>query len=112
MCVIYFAFNKHNDHTLVLLANRDESYARPTRAAGYWEDFPTIYGGRDLQGGGTWLGVTNTGRFGAVTNYRDPRAPLGTQSRGSLVADFLKIRAASERLFSGCRETRAHILRL
>jgi uncharacterized protein with NRDE domain len=90
MCVIYFALNKHSDHPLILLANRDEFYARPSRAAGYWDDFPHIYGGRDLHGGGTWLGVTDTGRFAAVTNYRDPSAPHGPHSRGELVAEFLK----------------------
>lgn len=80
----------HADHPLVLIANRDEFYARPTAAADYWKDFPYIYGGRDLQEGGTWLGVTKRGRFSAVTNYRDPSAPQGTRSRGNLVADFLK----------------------
>lgn len=90
MCVIYFALDKHKDHPLILLANRDEFYARPSRAAGYWDDFPNICGGRDLQGGGTWLGVTDAGRFAAVTNYRDPSAPHGIHSRGELVAAFLK----------------------
>jgi uncharacterized protein with NRDE domain len=56
----------------------------------FWDDEPEIYAGRDLVGGGTWLGVTRGGRFAAVTNYRDPAAPTGTRSRGSLVADFLK----------------------
>ena len=94
MCVIYFAFDRHPDHPLILLANRDEFYERSSVAASYWDDFPNIYGGRDLIGGGTWLGVTKSGRFSAVTNYRDPSAPVGTRSRGNLVADFLK----SERL--------------
>jgi uncharacterized protein with NRDE domain len=90
MCIIYFAFDQHPDNPLILIANRDEFYERPSAAASYWEDFPYIYGGRDLQGSGTWLGVTKNGRFSAVTNYRDPSAPLGTQSRGNLAADFLK----------------------
>lgn len=89
MCVIFFALNMRPDLPLVLLANRDEFYARPTQAAGYWDDFPHIYGGRDLQLGGTWLAVTASGRFAAVTNYRDPSAPKGTRSRGDLVKDFL-----------------------
>jgi uncharacterized protein with NRDE domain len=90
MCVIYIAFDQHPDHPLILLANRDEFYERPTAAASYWDDFPNIYGGCDLKGGGTWLGVTRSGRFAAVTNHRDPSAPVGTRSRGNLVADFLK----------------------
>ena len=90
MCVIYFAFEHHADHPLILLANRDEYYDRPSAAASYWEDHPDIYGGRDLVGGGTWLGVTRGGRFAAVTNFRDPSAPTGNRSRGELVAGFLK----------------------
>lgn len=90
MCVIYFAFDEHPDHPLILLANRDEFYARPAAAASFWEDFPDIYAGRDLRAGGTWLGVTKSGRFAAVTNFRDPAAPTGPRSRGDLVAEFLK----------------------
>lgn len=90
MCVIYIAFDQHPGYPLILLANRDEYYARPSMAASYWVDFPDIYAGRDLVSGGTWLGVTRNGRFAAVTNYRDPSAPAGTVSRGQLVAEYLK----------------------
>lgn len=90
MCVVYFAFDTHPDHPLVLLANRDEFYDRPTAPAGSWNDHPNIYAGRDLVAGGTWLGITKSGRIAAVTNYRDPGATRGTRSRGKLVADFLK----------------------
>ena len=90
MCVIYLALQHHPDHPLILLANRDEYFARPSLAAEYWDDHPDIYGGRDLVGGGTWLGVTRGGRVAAVTNYRDPAAPTGIRSRGDLVAGFLK----------------------
>jgi uncharacterized protein with NRDE domain len=90
MCVIFFAYKKHPDFPLILLANRDEFYSRPTAAARYWHDFPEIYGGRDLVHGGTWLGITKTGRIAAVTNYRQPDAPKGNISRGILAADFLK----------------------
>lgn len=90
MCVIFLALNSIPELPLVMLANRDEFYTRPSAPAAYWDDFPQIYGGRDLQGGGTWLGVTDSGRFAAVTNYRDPSAPHGVRSRGELVADFLK----------------------
>lgn len=94
MCVIYFAFDHHPDHGLILAANRDEFYDRPTESARYWPDFPGIYAGRDLIGGGTWLGVTKSGRFAAVTNYRDPQAASGDLSRGNLVADFLKTKVS------------------
>lgn len=90
MCVIFFAFDVQVDHPLVLLANRDEFYDRPTAAAQYWPDHPDIFAGRDLVAGGTWLGITKDGRVAAVTNYRKPGGRTGTHSRGELVADFLK----------------------
>lgn len=90
MCVIYLAFGQRPELPLILAANRDEFYDRPTAAAAPWNDTPEIFAGRDLVSGGTWLGVTDNGRFAAVTNYRDPDAPLGRRSRGMLVADFLR----------------------
>lgn len=90
MCIILFAYNCRPGHPLVLLANRDEFYERPASPAEFWKDFSEIYAGRDLVGGGTWLGVNRSGRFAAVTNYRDPRVQAGTVSRGNLTADFLK----------------------
>jgi uncharacterized protein with NRDE domain len=90
MCLILFAYSTHPQYKLVLAANRDEFYARPTLPAAYWEDAPNILAGKDLVAGGTWLGVTRDGRFAAVTNYRDPRAPEGLRSRGHLVGDFLR----------------------
>ena len=104
MCVIYFAYETHPDHPLILLANRDEFYDRPTAAAAYWEDYPEIYAGRDLVAGGTWLGITRGGRIAAVTNYRDPSAPKGNRSRGDLVADFLKSDEAPAKYLSGVEQ--------
>lgn len=89
MCVIFVAHRVHSKHPLIVLANRDEFYDRPTAAAARWVDHPKIFAGRDLVAGGTWLGVTDDGRFAAVTNYREPGAPTGERSRGELVADFL-----------------------
>ncbi len=103
MCVIYFAFDSHPDHPLILLANRDESYDRPSQPAGYWEDEPAIYAGRDLVARGTWLGVTRDGRFAAVTNYRDPGAPPGARSRGELVSNFLRSADSAEQYLEDLR---------
>lgn len=89
MCVIYLAYGQLADTPLVLLANRDEFYDRPTLPAASWEDHPHVFGGRDLAAGGTWLAVSNSGRIAAVTNYRDPGGQLGTRSRGKLVSDFV-----------------------
>ena len=96
MCVIFFAFKQHSEYPLILLANRDEFYERPTAAAGFWQDAPNIFAGRDLVHGGTWLGITRSGRFAAVTNYRDPSAAKGKFSRGDLVSDFLKTNESVE----------------
>lgn len=92
MCLILFAHHHHPDYALVLAANRDEFFERPTQRAHFWTpDHTDLLAGRDLRSGGTWLGVTRTGRFAAITNYREPRHHRpDAPSRGHLVADFLK----------------------
>lgn len=89
MCLIAFHWSPGSAQPLLLLANRDEFYARPSAPTRFWEQAPQVLAGRDLAAGGTWLGVTRQGRFAALTNYRDPRQPPGARSRGQLVADFL-----------------------
>lgn len=90
MCLILFSYQTHPAYRLVLAANRDEFYDRPTAAMAYWKDHPDVLAGRDLKGGGTWLGVTRTGRIAAITNYRDPAALMqNAPSRGILIRDFL-----------------------
>ncbi len=105
MCVIYLAYQVYPDFPLVLLANRDEFYDRPTQAAQVWEDYPEIFAGRDLIGGGTWLGVSRAGKFAAVTNYRDPNAPQGGLSRGDLTATFLKSGVSAENYLREIKES-------
>jgi uncharacterized protein with NRDE domain len=89
MCLVNFHFQEHPVYKLIVLANRDEFYERPTAAAGFWKDYPGILAGRDLVHMGTWLGVTRDGRFAALTNYRDPNEAKGRFSRGDIVRDFL-----------------------
>lgn len=90
MCLILFALDVHPGYPLVVAANRDEAYARATSAAAFWNDHPSIYAGRDLEQGGTWLGVTRDGRFAAITNYRQGiRNAPAERSRGELTRDFL-----------------------
>jgi uncharacterized protein with NRDE domain len=90
MCLILFAYQVHPRYQLILGANRDEFYARPTAPLDFWQDHPEILAGRDLEHNGTWMGVTRKGRLAAVTNYRDPGAVLSNaHSRGRLVTDFL-----------------------
>ncbi|HEX7817284.1 NRDE family protein [Dyella sp.] len=88
MCLIAFAWNAHPRWRLVLAGNRDEFHARPSAALARWEDRPLI-AGRDLEAGGTWLGVTDDGRCSVVTNVRDPRDPQQGRSRGLLALDYL-----------------------
>jgi uncharacterized protein with NRDE domain len=92
MCLILIGYHAHPAYPLVIAANRDEYFRRATREAGFWQDYPSILAGRDLEQGGTWLGVDRTGRFAAVTNYRAASrrtAPAATRSRGLLVRDYL-----------------------
>ncbi len=90
MCLILIARDAHPDYRLVVAANRDEFYDRPTAPAARWPEAPAVLGGRDLQAGGTWLGIDRSGRFAAVTNYRQgQREPAAPRSRGLLVSEFL-----------------------
>lgn len=90
MCLIAFAWRPGHARPLIVAANRDEFYARPSQALGAWEDAPGVYAGRDLEAGGSWLGVGPGGRFAALTNIRDPQQAQGARSRGELVAGFLR----------------------
>ena len=90
MCLILFAWRVRRAHPLVVAANRDEFHGRPAAAAAFWSDRPAILAGRDLEAGGTWMGVSRSGRFCAVTNYRGAREPRAAESRGALVSRFLE----------------------
>jgi len=90
MCLIVFAWQVVPGAPLVATANRDEYYDRAAIPAHWWSDHPDVYAGRDLQGGGSWLGITRDGRFAAITNVRAPSEKrLDAPSRGTLVANFL-----------------------
>ncbi|WP_054030805.1 NRDE family protein [Desulfatitalea tepidiphila] len=90
MCLIAFAYTVHPAYRLVLAANRDEFYDRPTAPLGHWQDHTEILAGRDLQQQGTWMGVNARGCIAAITNYRDPKnIKPGAPSRGHLVSDYL-----------------------
>ena len=114
MCLIVFAWQTHRECSLVVAANRDEWRERPTARLHWWDHEAAridseysqeidrehsqstnqqqtgILAGRDLQDGGTWMGVSAAGRFAALTNFRDPRSiKPAAPSRGRLVTDFL-----------------------
>jgi uncharacterized protein with NRDE domain len=90
MCLVLFSWQPNAEYQLVVAANRDEFYNRPSDIARFWSDHPDILAGRDLQAGGTWLGITREGRFATVTNFREtPADPLPPRSRGDLTSNFL-----------------------
>lgn len=90
MCLLLCAWRAHPDLGLIVAANRDEYHQRPTAPAAWWPPDEQIAGGRDLQGGGSWLALHRAGRFAALTNVRGALAPPGAPSRGGLVAGFLE----------------------
>ena len=89
MCLIVLAWRVHPDLPLIVAANRDEFHARPTAPAAFWEDHPALLAGRDLEARGTWMGVSRSRKFAAVTNYRGAKEARAVESRGALVSRFL-----------------------
>src|ERR1700759_4677855 len=77
MCLILLALRAVPNRQWLLLGNRDEYHGRPSAPAARWNDAPNIIGGRDLEAGGSWLAVSNNGRFAAVTNVRPGAPPRG-----------------------------------
>lgn len=82
------------DYPLVVAANRDEFFDRPTTPATFWDDAPNVLAGRDNVGNGTWMGITRNLRFAALTNVREGRETYNPDapSRGKLVSEFLLAR--------------------
>lgn len=92
MCLILFAYKVHPNYPLIVASNRDEFYNRPTAPIHYWKDHPNILAGRDLKEMGTWMGISTSGRFAALTNYRNPNENKNKRmaaSRGEIVTSFL-----------------------
>ncbi len=102
MCLIVFAYKYHPHYPLILTANRDEFYERPTSSAHFWDEHPDLLAGRDMKYGGTWMGITKSGRFAAVTNFRDRTEfrehPL---SRGLMLKDFFTSHESPETFLRG-----------
>ena len=95
MCLIVFAWRVIPGVPVIAVANRDEFYDRPAAPAAPWPEHPNLIAGRDLEHGGSWMGVTREGprgpTFAALTNIRAPsEVRPDAPSRGALVADFLK----------------------
>ena len=106
MCLIVLAWRVRADFPLIVAANRDEFHARPAERARFWQDQPAILAGRDLEAKGTWMGVSRSGRFAAVTNYRGGRDANAKESRGALVAGFLSSDSSSKAFMEKTEKTR------
>jgi uncharacterized protein with NRDE domain len=93
MCLLVLAWLSHPRYRLIMVGNRDEFHDRPAAPLGWWTDVPGILAGRDLRAGGTWLGLSRSGRFAVVTNFRgfESATPEGAPSRGHLVPRFLGV---------------------
>lgn len=108
MCLIVLAWRPGHAQPLLLAANRDEFYERPSQPLAEWLDLPGVIAGRDLQAGGTWLGVGPNGRFAALTNIRDPGQAQGSRSRGELPVAFLAGSHSVEDFLHHLHEQRRH----
>lgn len=93
MCILFFAIKQHPKYPVIICANRDEFHQRSTQAMHWWptkDNQSSMLAGKDLQAGGTWLGLNKQGRFSALTNFRQPQLfDQNKQSRGDLVLQAL-----------------------
>ena len=113
MCLIVFAWQMLPSTPLVAAANRDEFYDRPTAPANWWDDHPHVYAGRDLQAGGTWMGISRSdgcgNRFAALTNIRAPsERRTDAPSRGHLVSDYLASNLTPQEYVAQLAKTTGH----
>jgi uncharacterized protein with NRDE domain len=103
MCLVALALDQHRRFPLVIAANRDEFYLRPSTRLAWWtplHEGPAILSGRDLESGGTWMGLTALGRLALLTNVREPgRNEVGAPSRGHIVAEWLAGREPVDRFW-------------
>jgi uncharacterized protein with NRDE domain len=106
MCLIVFANKILDDYKLIFAANRDEFYNRPSEQAEFWNEYPDLLAGKDLQAGGTWMGITKQGRFAAITNFRDLKNHRNdAPSRGNLTLDFLIDNISPEEYYNKLKPT-------
>jgi len=96
VCLLILALDQSPKYPLVVIANRDEDHQRPSAPADHWLDQPRVIGGRDLIHNGTWLAIDRSGRFGAVTNFREGSSTERPRSRGDLVAEYLRAKQPAE----------------
>ncbi len=104
MCLIVFAYKVHPEYPLILATNRDESYHRPTQSAEFWNDHPDLLAGKDLKAGGTWMGITKSHRFAALTNFRNMNSIRNdAPSRGQIVKNYLTSEVSASEFFDSIK---------
>lgn len=107
MCILFIAVEQHPDYPLIIAANRDEYFARPTDTSHFWQQHPSILAGKDLVAGGTWMGVTQNGYISSLTNIRNPAMlKENVQSRGELVLNYLVDEPKPEDYLSQLQQTK------
>ncbi|MBD3584680.1 NRDE family protein [Salinimonas sp. HHU 13199] len=107
MCILFIARDQRKDFPLIIAANRDEFHARPTKASHIWSSHPPIFAGKDLKAGGTWMGVTRSGRIAALTNIRQPdKERQDARTRGELVVNYLTHKGSNPQFHDVLRRRR------
>ena len=103
MCLVVFSYKENKESlkafpgSLILAANRDEYYERPTKNMHWWES-EAILAGKDLQAGGTWLAVSNDGRFAVLTNFKElANGKESLKSRGGLISNYITSKGVSSK---------------
>jgi len=103
MCLVVFSYKENTESlkafpgSLILAANRDEYYERPTKNMHWWEP-EEILAGKDLQAGGTWLAVSNDGRFAVLTNFKElANGKESLKSRGELISNYITSKGVSSK---------------
>lgn len=108
MCIAVFLWNPDAETPLLLAANRDEHFERPTRSMHWWPQ-ANVLAGRDIKADGAWLGVTRHGRFALITNIRDPAMrKAGAPSRGGIVRRYLEEAQSAGEFVGVLAATAAH----
>ncbi len=107
MCILFIARDQRKDFPLIIAANRDEFHARPTKGSHIWSSHPPIFAGKDLKAGGTWMGVTRSGRIAALTNIRQPaREREDARTRGELVVNYLTYKEGNPQFHQALKRRR------
>lgn len=106
MCILFIAIEQHQDYPLIIAANRDEFFDRPTMASHFWEQDSDLLAGKDEMAGGTWMGATKQGRIASLTNIRDPKRMMdNARTRGELVKNFLTSDVSKQNYYDELRSS-------